>query len=489
MSAIPVMSYTPLHVKRPKIPTAYGMVSSHSRTFLTFLIFLDPRLLLLPTFLAKHGQIKGLILELRNKSVLHSRTEPDEVAHVDAEISRWWNEAQDLLDSSFTVSMSSLSGVQHPDLLKSSHKLLLLVQKHESVILLNRPVITSGYKTSAFAAAMQKCIGASKAIISNTYRHLSEGMTAVDADGGKIHSPLFWPGFTWCVWMSGLILLYAAAEGHYSSDVAQREADRCVAILENLSLRGNFWPGACAAAVKELQLSLHGKIMTSPTLTTGIGAVPGADSETRRPNSSQRLTGSGTVILPQQVERQRLRNRLEENEIVARNNGPETHDDGTRFFSSHPSSSHPPLDQSPKSATSTLAPQSLDASDADTSRPHAPHSQAPTMNAGSSSQLPAFVTTNPNPNLWSDTPVTSESFDDIFQLMDVSYLMSEGIGDGASGMSGWEFGMNGMGIGMGMGAFGSINGVNGSVTQMLQRGNSNGRGQPEPDPGGGGGGR
>jgi hypothetical protein len=67
--------------------------------------------------------------------------------------------------------------------------------------------------------------------------------------------------------------------------------------------------------------------------------------------------------------------------------------------------------------------------------------------------------------------------------------MSEGIGDGASGMSGWEFGMNGMGIGMGMGAFGGINGVNGSVTQMLQRGNSNGRGQPEPDPGGGGGGR
>jgi hypothetical protein len=39
-----------------------------------------------------------------------------------------------------------------------------------------------------------------------------------------------------------------------------READCCIAILENLSLRGNFWPGACAAAIKELQTSLDEKV-------------------------------------------------------------------------------------------------------------------------------------------------------------------------------------------------------------------------------------
>lgn len=191
-----------------------------------------PHHLLLSTFLAKHGRIKGLILELRNKSVLHSSTDPDEVAHIDAEISRWWNEAQDLLDSSFENDpMLNVHGHSAPmpsppndtrSTLKSSHKLLLIVQRDESVILLNRPVITSGYNTSAFAAAMQKCIGASKSIISNVYRHLGTEMKCDGSHEGRIYSPLFWPGFVWMVWQSGLILLYAAAEGHYSVHVAQR---------------------------------------------------------------------------------------------------------------------------------------------------------------------------------------------------------------------------------------------------------------------------
>ena len=34
------------------------------------------------------------------------------------------------------------------------------------------------------------------------------------------------------------------------------EADRCIKILEALSLRGNFWPGACASALKDLQKAL-----------------------------------------------------------------------------------------------------------------------------------------------------------------------------------------------------------------------------------------
>lgn len=194
------------------------------------------RNLLLPTFLAKHGRIKGLILELRNKSVLHSRSSTEEVTFADSEISRWWNEAQDLLDETFSFDgdyllrengqskqFSSFTPPSHAARkLKSSHRLLLIVQKHESVILLNRPVITSGYNTSMFAAAMQKCIGASKAIIFNVSRHLSKGVEAEGTHDGRIHDPLFWPGFVWMVWQSGLIILYAATEGHYSVDVAQR---------------------------------------------------------------------------------------------------------------------------------------------------------------------------------------------------------------------------------------------------------------------------
>lgn len=178
----------------------------------------------LPAFLAKHGRIKGLILELRNKSILHSNFDPDEQIRIDSEISRWWNAAQDLVDPVALEMDVSAANRQNkpPTHLKSSHKLLLVVQKHESIILLNRPVITSGHNTPAFAAAIQKCIGASKAIITNVYRHIVSSEGNKETSQSRIPSPLVWPGFVWMVWQSGLILLYAASEEYYATDVAQR---------------------------------------------------------------------------------------------------------------------------------------------------------------------------------------------------------------------------------------------------------------------------
>jgi hypothetical protein len=179
--------------------------------------------LLLPTFLAKHGRIKGLILELRNKSILHSHFDPDEQARIDAEISQWWNAAQDLVDPiGLDFGGFGHSSQPAPVQLKSSHKLLLIVQKHESIILLNRPVISSSPNTSAFAAAMQKCIGASKAIVTSIFKHISSSIDTEGATNSRIASPLVWPGFIWLIWQSALILLYAASEGYYSGEVAQR---------------------------------------------------------------------------------------------------------------------------------------------------------------------------------------------------------------------------------------------------------------------------
>ncbi|KUJ17556.1 uncharacterized protein LY89DRAFT_615718 [Mollisia scopiformis] len=222
----------------------------------------DSRRFLLPTFLARSSQIKGLILELRHKSINHRVTDPNEVAHIDTEISRYWNEVQDFIDPSSLEDDGTNSPVgQAPsEMIRSCHKLLLIVQKHESVILLNRPVMTSGHNTFAVSAAIQKSIGASKAIISRIYQHLQDCKREEQSTDGRTTSPLFWPGFTWCVWMSGLILLYAASNGFYAVETAQREATRCVKILENLSLRGVFWPGACAAAIKDLQEALRQKV-------------------------------------------------------------------------------------------------------------------------------------------------------------------------------------------------------------------------------------
>jgi hypothetical protein len=165
--------------------------------------FPDQRLFLLPMFLARSSKIKGLILELRHISVNNRTADPDEVAHIDAEISKWWNEVQDLIDPAYLEeeNLDQPQSVNVRSILKPSHRLLLIVQKHELVILLNRPVITSGHSTYAIAAAMQKCIGASKTIIAKVYQYLRDCRREDGSLDGRIQNPLFWPGFTWCVWM------------------------------------------------------------------------------------------------------------------------------------------------------------------------------------------------------------------------------------------------------------------------------------------------
>lgn len=135
---------------------------------------------------------------------MHRTTDQDEAAHVDSEISKWWNEAQDLLDPHY-MDGEDFSGDQNSQgtasSLKESHKLLLIVQKHESTILLNRPVITSAPNPSMFASAMQKCIGASKQIVAKVYQHLQTGMNEAGSRDGRVLNPLCWPGFTWSIWM------------------------------------------------------------------------------------------------------------------------------------------------------------------------------------------------------------------------------------------------------------------------------------------------
>ncbi|KAL5322812.1 hypothetical protein ACEPPN_010791 [Leptodophora sp. 'Broadleaf-Isolate-01'] len=236
----------------------------------------DQRLFLLPTFLARISKIKGLILELRHVSVNHRVADPDEVAHIEAEISKWWNEVRDFIDpaSLDDDNLGSPDNMGPKNSLQPAHRLLLIVQKHESVILLNRPVITSGHNNYAVMAAMQKCIGASKTIVSTVYQYIQDSRKEDDSLDGRINNPLFWPGFT-----CGLILLYAASHDCYSVETAQREATRCVKILENLALRGVFWPSTCAAAIKDLQQALRMKTGNHPSINGEVENPATARSE------------------------------------------------------------------------------------------------------------------------------------------------------------------------------------------------------------------
>ncbi|KAG4439781.1 hypothetical protein IFR05_004749 [Cadophora sp. M221] len=296
----------PLDIKDDDVDVCYSDKELHaddSRQISSVQQPHDPRLLLLPAFLARHGYIKGLILELRHKSVLHRTTDQDEAAHVDSEISKWWNEAQDLLDPHYMETEESggeLSNQGNISSLKESHKLLLIVQKHESTILLNRPVITSAPNSSMFASAMQKCIGASKQIVAKVYQHLQTGMSEAGSRDGRVQNPLCWPGFTWCIWMSGLILVYAASEGHYSVQIAQRDAERCIKILEILAMRGSVWPGACASALRDLQ-----KALTSKFLNGSVDiSQPGQSPRISNPRSIETPSTSSNALQSRQRQEQ-----------------------------------------------------------------------------------------------------------------------------------------------------------------------------------------
>jgi hypothetical protein len=59
-------------------------------------------------------------------------------------------------------------------------------------------------------------------------------------------------------WLKGESCL--AVKTHSDMLRCVREASRCIKILDNISLRGGFWPGACAAAILDLQHALQKKV-------------------------------------------------------------------------------------------------------------------------------------------------------------------------------------------------------------------------------------
>jgi hypothetical protein len=169
----------------------------------------DDRLRLL-TLLSKHAEIKGLIMELRNKRVERRADSQENALSIQAELTRWWNEVEDSLEQ------AEVSGTP----LSTPHQTVLRVVKHECVISLNRPLLASSKDSANYAAALQSCISASKSIIKalHTLAHPAVAISSIDEQ----HAPLFYPSFTWSIWMSAFILLYAALEGEVDYEIAVR---------------------------------------------------------------------------------------------------------------------------------------------------------------------------------------------------------------------------------------------------------------------------
>jgi hypothetical protein len=177
-----------------------------------------------------------------------------------------------------------------------------------------------------------------------------------------------------------------------------REASRCIKILENISLRGVFWPGACAAAIKDLKQALQKK--------TGAG-VPGA----RGGNTSRRS------------EIQRPLNRLNQTrQSLPHQNG---------HIGSFPSDSMQQLDIG--SHNSSGQPHFRDSSNAIESAQDSGSNPAPngTFNSRSRPIPPlqnsaTFTSTWPSLNGESyEMDEQFNGFDDIFQLIDAPFNLSD----------------------------------------------------------------
>lgn len=161
--------------------------------------------------LSKHAKLRGMILELRNKSINYRRDGSGRALRVQAELRRWANEVYDLTSTHSLLQGGSEDG-DHPlsdAHMSSSQRVLLVILQQELILSFYRPLLVSDLDTPSSQAAFQECINASKVII-DTASEASQTSAGNEVD--LRHSYLLWPSLTWSIWMSCFVLTYAAIE-------------------------------------------------------------------------------------------------------------------------------------------------------------------------------------------------------------------------------------------------------------------------------------
>lgn len=208
----------------------------------------DSRLRLL-SHLAKFARLRGMISELRNKSIMHSRENLVDAAEVDSVLLRWWNEVYDDVYPLESESESPLQPYQ---------ALLLIVSRHEAIISLYRPLLAAHNPVAAdYKTAFQTCINSARSLLVALYDYINPSANnnrrrfAV-TNSAHSRAPLTSPSFTSAVWMSCMILVYAAWTGHFTTHGALRYARIGISVLSHLALRERDWPQTCIDAIEDL---------------------------------------------------------------------------------------------------------------------------------------------------------------------------------------------------------------------------------------------
>lgn len=173
------------------------------------------------TFVAKHARIRGLILELRNKSMVQRQDTVDQTAMVQTELAKWSNEIQDAVEADDTTDQVS-DVLASTSKISPTHSLMLLILKHESAICLNRPGLASQYPSSSYSSAFQACISAARSIFILLKKHRNRYRLENNSNIPRLQKPLLWPSFTWAAWISAFVLIHAAFEDQAPLDSVLR---------------------------------------------------------------------------------------------------------------------------------------------------------------------------------------------------------------------------------------------------------------------------
>ncbi|KAJ0151845.1 putative transcriptional regulatory protein, partial [Colletotrichum tanaceti] len=215
----------------------------------------DNRLQLL-TYLVKHARIRGLILELRNKSI-HTRDDTaDRASYVQAELARWSNEIHDAVEDEQTQEEDAHAAARPPPI-SPGHRVFLQLLKYESMISLHRPMMTSDPSSPAYSAGLQNCVFAAKSIFSSLKRYHGRNRIPADPTSPRLLEPMLQPAFTWAVWISAFVLVYAAFERQLPLASALKHVESGKEILRHIASRDTSWPEYCLSAIDELTAAVR----------------------------------------------------------------------------------------------------------------------------------------------------------------------------------------------------------------------------------------
>ncbi|KAM0268891.1 hypothetical protein ACHAQH_009883, partial [Verticillium albo-atrum] len=235
----------PLDIRDDDVDVCYPGEEIHS----TQVEAEDNRLQLL-TYLAKHARIRGLVLELRNKSISSRDDTPTHESYVQAEMARWSNEIHDALEDEASDGEQPEEGNTETTL-SPGHRVFLLLLKFESKISLNRPMMASDPSSGSHCAGLQNCIFAARSILIALKKHQAR-YKFNGTDGNTLSEPILWPTITWAIWISSFILIYAASERQLPLSSALRHVEAGKDMLRHIAARETAWPEYCLSAIDEL---------------------------------------------------------------------------------------------------------------------------------------------------------------------------------------------------------------------------------------------